>query len=122
MQYDNIDKLQHITRTILTELFTQSLQKKIENQYRSVSFFLRGTFRFWEKNWRCNNVCYKNADKALKKYYDSNHQTYPDSLSEAELDITGLNSIICDFLHLSEIEFDFYESIREIRNKLAHNV
>jgi hypothetical protein len=110
MQYDNIDKLQHITRTILTELFTHSLQIKIEKQYRSVSSFLKDTFRYWEKNWSCNDVCLKND------------QTYPDVLSEAELDITGLNSIICDFLHLSEIEFDFYESIREIRNKLAHNV
>jgi hypothetical protein len=121
MQYDNIDKLQHITRTILTELFTQSLQKKIEKQYRSVSSFLRATFRYWERNWRCNNICYKNADIALKKYYDSNHQTYPDSLSEAELDITGLNSIACNILNLSKDEQEFYRSITDIRNKCAHS-
>jgi hypothetical protein len=112
-----MDKLIYVTNSILTELFIQLLENEMEKEYGSITSFLKVNFRYWDSNWVIKNDLLFRADEVIRTYYFTNKQTYPDSLSKVELDITNLYSIARN----CNLDYKRFESIRLIRNNCSHS-
>jgi hypothetical protein len=112
-------KLQLIIDNTLTDLFTESIESCIKNEWTSLSSFLSEQFRYWDLNWSCTNSYLKFIDKALSKFYKE-YQRYPDSLNQLKLDISNLYPIVRNIMYLEKDELKYFKKFKSIRNFCSH--
>ena len=115
----NLAILNFAISSVITDLVANSLDNII-NTKENVSSFLKAHFRYWIKGWYIKNTYLENADSALKKYYDENNYTYPNSLTEVNIDITNLLAIRTSLIKARFDPENFFENIRKKRNSCFH--
>ena len=89
----NFAVLSFAINSVITDLVAKSLDNIINRNEGSVSSFLKAHFKFWLDDWESENTYLENANSVLIKYYEDNNRTYPNSLVEANIDITNLLEI-----------------------------
>ena len=117
----NFAVLSFAINSVITDLVAKSLDNIINRNEGSVSSFLKAHFKFWLDDWESENTYLENANSVLIKYYEDNNRTYPNSLVEANIDITNLLAIRTNLMKARSDPEGFFKTIKTIRNICFHS-
>ena len=116
----NLITMEFVISSIIVKIAVESLECMITRK-QILQKFLRDNFRYWKPNWSNNKPHLKHVDLELRKFYFNNNKSYPNSLTDIDLDITGLNAIRLSFsLDKGKEEYIFFDYLTELRNSCFH--